>query len=495
MVKTKTQMKKLIRILFPAAVAGLLLLSCDDYRNASLQEYDTLMYFRNGGEQELALYSTGEDGLYAIPVCKGGRNLSGTATVEIVPFDDNKMALYNAVNYTSYTALPQSMFSFLEDDASTPVTSNPLSLEFTAEESVKVVYLKMLTSEVQALMAANPDKTYVMGFQLFSEEKVSDDINILVLIPEVTVPYLTLSTTGLRSDAYDSDSAESATYDNRVKFGIDSNRWEFTCELEVKDQSWLDQYNADHGTSYDLLESKFYEMPKTLNFPKGVKEVPFSITVNRILKDTGEEMPKLRELVIPVAIKSCSKEEFVPFVSSEANDCVFLVQVLMSSDIPVTITADQVTAFYDGKTGYEYSNMFDGDESTFWASPGSAKWGGIPGDEEWGFWFDIHLTTPLSVFVMNYCASPTAVRCPTRIKLGISDDGVNYTLVKDVATEDMRALVGWHALPLVKSDTKFSYIRMGLLETYINDTVYPLNVADVDMTCEVAELKLYGSEN
>ena len=206
-------------------------------------------------------------------------------------------------------------------------------------------------------------------------------------------------------------------------------------------------------------------------------------------------MPKLRELVIPVAIKSSSKAEFVPYTSSEADEYVYMLQVLMNSDTPIVLTENQITAFYNGTVGHTFDLLVDGSESTYWASPGSAKYGGFPGDPDWGFYFDIALDNPLSVFVLQYCAASIPVRCPTRIKLGVSDDGVNYTLMKDVANENMRNLSGWYALPLVKRSTPFNYIRVGLIETYINNGIQSLIIDDVDMTCEVAELKLLGSEN
>ena len=482
------------KFIYTTLIAGAALLfatACYDYRNENMEEYQTMVYFRNGGEQSLALYSTGEDGYYAIPICKGGRNLEGTISVQVLAFDDTRVALYNAANYTNYSAIPSELFSFLKEDGQTPINENPDTVEFGPDDASKVIYVRMNTVAVGQLMAANPDKKYILGFQLFSNDKVSDGVNYLLLTPEIEVPYLSLSTTGVESYSYDaSNTPAGIDYSNRVKLKIDSNRWPFTCYLEVKDEAWLEQYNAEHETNYDLLPAEFYEMPTELEFPVRTTEVEFNITVK------PEGMPKLRELVIPVAIKGCSKEEFVPYTSDEADDYVFMLQVLMNSDTPINLYASQITPFYEGTTGHKYDSLVDGDEKTYWASPGSAKYGGFPGDSEWGFYFDIELENPLSVFVLNYCASATAVRCPSRIKLGVktnADD--DFTLMKDVAYENMRNLTGWYALPLVKRSTPFKYIRVGLIETYINNGVQSLVIDAVDMTCEVAELKLYGSEN
>lgn len=482
-----------LKLMLLTAVAAAAV-SCKDYRSEYLEEYQTMVYFRNGGEQEIALYSTGEDGFYSIPVCKGGRDQSGTITAEVSAFDENATALYNAVNMTSYSLIPPTMYSFV-DNAGNDITANPLELKFGEKEAVKVLKLKLKTEAMKAHMAANPGKKFILGFQLFSKDKVSDNMNLILISPKITIPYLKLSTVGVESYAYDMKNDSVHTdYPNRVKLSIDENRWDFTCQLEVKDAAWIDAYNAAHGTGYELLPAKFYEIPASVDFVKGENEVSFNVSV---VSKVGEDfMPSLHEYVIPVAVKASTKTEFVPFVSAEADEYVYMLQVLMNNDTPIALDVTQITAFYDGLTGYQKDKLVDGDESTFWSSPGSKTYGGFGGDAEWGFWFDIALDKPLSVAAVSYIPNAKKPeRSPTRIKLGVSDDGVNYTLLKDVATEDMHYLTTWHSLPLIKRDTPFSYIRIGLLETFLNDVIYPINIDDVNMTCEVAEIKLFGSEN
>ena len=121
--------KMKFKFIYTTLIAGAALLfatACYDYRNENMEEYQTMVYFRNGGEQSLALYSTGEDGYYAIPICKGGRNLEGTISVQVLAFDDTRVALYNAANYTNYSAIPSELFSFLKEDGQTPINENPV---------------------------------------------------------------------------------------------------------------------------------------------------------------------------------------------------------------------------------------------------------------------------------------------------------------------------------------------------------------------------------
>lgn len=464
----------------------------------------TMSYFRNGGEQALPLYRTGEDGWYSIPVCKSGRDLAGTISVEIVPMEQSSMDIYNAVNYTDYTVIPRDLYSFYKEDETTLITDNPVSIDFAADESAKVVKVRIKTSDLKILMDAFPKRNYVIGLQLFSAKgKVSDDINLLLIKPGMSVPYLGFSNNGVYSytysrKAYAGVETKSEAYSNRVKFSIDRNNWDFDCRLGVHDAAWLADYNASHGTDYELLPSKFYDPMPTLKFTKGETEVPFDITI--YAKKDGESIPALRNYALPVCVKGAyvdnvEKPEFVPYEAEDQNESTFMLQVVMTPD-SLSIQPAQLSAFYDGKGDFLKENIVDGDPKTYWASPGSYKYGGFPGDAKWGFYFDIDLTgNPLDAFVLGYLPNNIPVRVPTRIIVGVSDDGVNFTEVLDEHKEDMHFRIGWYDLPLVKLDHKVNYIRFGLLETFINDTIQPLNIDTVDMTCELAEIHIYGDTN
>lgn len=484
------QMKSIRNIAVALLVAAIGLSSCEDHRRDYMEDYLTMAYFRNGGEQEISLYRTGEDGFYNLVVCKSGADLQGTITVEMIPMNQDAVTIYNSMNYTDYTAIPRYLYSFWTEDEKTEITANPLVLTFGPDQSSQVVKVRMQTNAIRALMDVFPDRTYVLGFQLFSAEgKVSDQINLLVLTPHIEVPYLNFSNTGVYSYTFDKNSPKENVYSNIVKFGVDQNRWDFTCNLEVKGASWLDSYNAAYGTDYELLPAALYEAPASIHFEEGVTEKPIDVKI------FTQGMPALRNYVVPLAVKNTSKQEFVPYVSEDPDEYIYMLHVLMTPE-QLTLQSSQLSGFYNGKGDNVLANLVDGNDNTIWQSPGSYKSGGWAGDATWGFYIDIDLGEhPLDAFVLGYEASAIAVRCPTRIAIGVSNDGVNFKMVADVATADMQYLTGWHDLPLVKLDSKVRYIRMGLLETYINDTVQPLNIDTVDMTCEVAEIRLFGAAN
>ena len=488
-------------ILSALAVAAIAAVSCADHRSDYMEEYQTMSYFRNGGEQSLPLYRTGEDGWYTIPVCKSGRNLSGSISVELLPLDQNAINIYNAANFTDYTAVPRNLYTFYEEDEKTLITDNPVTLDFGPDEAYKIVKLKIETSALKILSDAFPERDYVIGLQLFSAEgKISEDINILMIKPVISVPYLGFSNNGVFSDTYTRKAVQNAstkeeTYSNRVKFTIDRNNWDFDCRLGVRDAAWLEAYNASHGTDYELLPEKFYSIPDALAFKAGETEVPFDVTI--FSKKDGDPIPALRNYALPVAIdgayvEGALKPEFVPFTSSEEDECTYMLQVVMTPD-SLSVSPTQITAFYDGKEDHTTDKLVDGDAATYWTSPGSKTYGGFGGDYTWGFYFDIDLGShPLDAFVLGYLPSVIPARVPTRIKVGVSDDGTTFTEVMDHSHESMHYRTTWYDLPLVKLDHKVRYIRMGLLETFLNDVIYPINIDDVNMTCEVAEIHLFG---
>ena len=104
-------MKRLLPIFFAAAaLSGLP--ACDDPHTEHMEDYQTMVYFRNGGEQSLKLFRTGEDGVYAVPVCKSGFNLQGTASAQVVPLDEARMKTYNYLHETDYSMIPADLDAF-----------------------------------------------------------------------------------------------------------------------------------------------------------------------------------------------------------------------------------------------------------------------------------------------------------------------------------------------------------------------------------------------
>lgn len=473
-------MKKILKYLVPAALALLAAAACEDHRSDYMEEFQTMVYFRNGGEQSLALFRTGENGRYAIPVCKSGRNLEGVTSALILPFDPSQMAIYNIAYETDFFLLPSSCYRFV-DAIGTPLPDqSKVELDFAATDAFKVVNLEVNTNAVSALQELNPDLNYVMAFELYSPGKVSNEINCIVLNPSVEIPKLSLLSPGVETHQYTGASQMSETYRNTVSLNMEQNDWDFTCTLEVMDEDWLEMYNNANGTSFELLPEGLYDLPVSeLSFPKGVTEVPFDVTITR------EGMQMLREYALPVRIAACSKEEF----EIEDGSDVYLLNVRLDPD-QITLTADMVSVSHNqSNDGDGAPALVDGDITTYWHSPWSAA---HEGDPVYGVYVDIALKTPLKAIVLRYCTrSQNGNGIPREVVIGVSDDGQTWTALDDLATEEMQTAgtANWVTLPPVSHTSTFRYVRLGIVVSAAGD----LRGNNTNWT-SLSELELFGTD-
>ena len=467
-------------------LAGLAALSaCVDHRNDYLDEFDTMVYFRNGGEQSLTLYRTGEDGVYRIPVCKSGRNLSGVATAVVIPFDEAQMAMYNVSNETSYSLIPSNLFSFVDENRQPLADQSRVSLEFGPDDPYKVVTISLSTVKLSALMEANPDNEYVLGMQVFADKNVSSDINLIVLKPDIEVPYVSFVSPGVETHKYTSASPTKETYHNTVSLNMEENDWDFTCTIAPRDAAWLADYNNVNGKSYELLPEGCYKLSTTeLKFAKGTLEASFDVEISR------EGMDMLLEYALPITITKCSKSEFAIDETKNA----YLLNVRLDPD-QITLTEDMVSVSHNQSgDGTGAPALVDGSDATYWHTPWSSKV--TDPDPVYGVWVDIALKSPLKAIVLSYeTRAGNGNGIPTHIVVGVSNDGQNFTVIDggDVANDDMSSAVAgqWITLPVMKHSASFKYIRMGIAESVAGD----LRVPSSGAFTALAEIQLYGTDN
>ena len=473
-------MKKILKYLVPAALALVAAAACEDHRNDHMEEFQTMVYFRNGGEQDLTLYRTGENGRYAIPVCKSGRNLEGITSAIILPFDASQMTVYNITYETDFTLIPAGCYKFVDAEGQPLPDQSKVTLDFGAKDAYQVVYLDVNTNAVSALQELNPDTQYVMAFELFSGGKVSNEINCIVLNPAVEIPRLSLLSPGVEVHQYTGASQMSETYRNTVSLNMEENKWDFTCTLEVMDADWLEEYNNANNTSYELLPEELYSLPETeIQFAKGTTEVPFDVTITR------EGMQMLREYALPVRIVACSKDEF----KIEEGSDVYLLNVRLDPD-QITLTEDMISVSHNQSgDGNGAPALVDGDITTYWHSPWSAA---HDGDPTYGVYVDIKLNTPLKAIVLRYCTrSQNGNGIPREVVIGVSNDGAEWTALDDLATDEMQTAgtANWVTLPPVSHTSTFKYVRLGIVVSAAGD----LRGNNSNWT-SLSELELFGTD-
>lgn len=477
-------MKNIFKYIIPAALALVAAAACEDHRSDNMEEFQTMVYFRNGGEQDLTLFRTGEDGLYQIPVCKSGRNLSGTASAVVIPFDDAQMAMYNITNETGYTLIPASCYQFVDDSRKPLADQEKVQISFDSTDPYQVVSLNVNTVAISELQEVNPDAEYVMAFQLFSPGNVSDNINCIILKPAVEIPMLSLLSPGVEEHHYTGASAKEETYRNTVSLNMEKNEWDFNVNLEVMDQSWLTSYNNINGTSYELLPEGLYNLPVTeISFTEGVTEVPFDVKVSR------EGMAMLTEYALPIKLTSSTKEEF----ELDENASLYLLVLRLDPD-QITLTEDMITVSANqSNDGGGAPALVDGDISTYWHTP----WSSVVKnpDSVYGVYIDIELKTALRSILFNYCTrTQNSNGVPTHIVIGVSNDGATWTQIGDYATDEMaNAGVGkWISLPVATNSESFTHIRFGIAESVAGDL--RSSYSDNQPWTSLAELELYGTD-
>lgn len=441
--------------------------SCEDNRGEYLDDYASMVYFRNGGEQTLTLYRVGENTVYEIPICKGGSDRKAETTVTLAVMDQAQLDIYNMANETSYTQLSDNYYSFLTE----------MEFSFTKNDDYKVARVEMKTDAISALQESQRDKTYVLALQVYSDRSVSPDINLLILHPDIDIPELTLATSGLESYAYTSASADETTYKNSVVLSMD-NRWDFECSLEVCDQAWLNDYNAENGTSFAMLPEAAYDIPETVAFVSGSNKAEFAVTIKR------SSFTLLTEYVLPVRIASCTKEQFA--IAEE----VYLLNARLDPD-QIALTEEMLSSLYthtSGVDGQGLPGLCDGNTDTYWQS----EWGqSVNCDETYGIYIDIALAEPLSSIVLKYCTrnSTYTSNIPQGIVVGVSNDGTNYSVLGEVNSGLPTTEAIWYTLPVFASTTTFRYVRFGVARTLSND----LRGLSGYVSTNLGEIELYGA--
>ena len=444
--KNGSDMKK-IQFLTVAAVAmGLCVLwGCEDNRTQYLDEYDTLVYFRNGGEQVITLYSVGNDARYAIPVCKGGSESGADATARIVPMGQDQLDIYNMANETRYIQLPADCYQFL----------TPLEISFSASDRYRVAEVELKTDRIRAEQeAVGNGGQYVLALQLYSDEKVSRDINRLLLVPEVDVPVVTFSAKAADVYAFTPESPEENILSSTLTINMPASsvEWDFDCTVEALGQDWLDAYNVENGTEYGLLSPAQYTLPDKIHFSAGKAEAPFEIVVNR----TG--FNPFEYFAVPVRLVSCSKPEL-----QVDEDAVYLAVVRLEPSLElVSLTADMLSSPYTHSgDGQGIPALIDGDVSanSWWHS----YYGGGPvGDPVYGYYIDVALASPLNVIRFTYWTRSNNNGVPATVRVGVSNDGENWEMIGEVNSGLPTGGLEQGTLPTFFRDDSFTYVRFGI---------------------------------
>ncbi len=475
----KTINKYLLLLGSLAIVAGMT--GCEDTRGEHLEDYASMIYFRNGGDQTISLYRVGENAPYQVPVCKSGSDLSYTAEATVMPVDQSQLDIYNMDKETNYVQIPGDGTGNGPDDCFRFTTET--KLHFAPGETYKVVGVELFTDKISLLQEANPEKEYVLALQVYSDRQVSAKVNLLVLKPKITIPAVSFVEAGVHKLDFNSTSPTETTLTQEVGLGIE-NRWDFTCKLDVHDQAWLDNYNTVHKTEYEMMPAIYDLGDSTVVFTKGSNRGKFSVKIDRT------NMDLFKDYVLPIYLKDCSQKYDDGTIMFKLNDAVFLVHAVYTTILDkITLTEEMLSSDYTSSDGQGIPALYDGKSDTYWHSLYS---GTIPdGDPTYGVYIDIKLKEPLKIIQFKYQTrhnNNNAV--PTLIRIGASTDGQNWTMIQEVKNDLPQATAAWGELPYVKVGEDYTYYRFGVATSALGDLC-----VNASKSTALGELEIYGSRD
>ena len=137
--------------------------ACEDGKDEFLDDFSTILYFRNSGEIPVSVYNTGEDANYQVVINKGGSELNAVTEVSIGTMDDAALAIYNAEQGVKYKAIPTTCYELNGDRKFT----------FAANELYKTMDITLKTELIDGLPALNTGEEYVLPLQLENSRTLS----------------------------------------------------------------------------------------------------------------------------------------------------------------------------------------------------------------------------------------------------------------------------------------------------------------------------------
>lgn len=299
---------KIYKYLCISAVAASLLSCTENQMDIFPDEYKTIVYVKENSANYVTIDATAENPSFDFTVCKGGSEITELADVSVIPLTQEYVdEHYNSASIDiKYSVLPVDSYT----------VDTPLELHFTADETYKVISYTLKSERLAALVSANPDVRYIIGFSLDSKTtSINEKCSRYVCeISDVIVPTLGFERAGLNRLSTPID--ESYTDDElTIKLPVEvkslKNRWDIKADVEL-DREWLNTYNTVNATDYLLPEN--YSFTPKVELVSSEQKAYVMIT----LKNVSEI---LKAVILPLRLKNASQ-----FKISETDDiCAVMI--------------------------------------------------------------------------------------------------------------------------------------------------------------------------
>lgn len=320
-----------------------------DLENQIPERFNKILYLQTTGKQELTLYDTGENNVFSYTVIKSGSDPTLTATADVKVLTQQELdERYGNLEGVNYKLLTENAYS-LEN----------AQMEFTAQERYKILTVSIKPEVVQADM--NTDLTAVWVLPLYVASEVdsinADKNNVFLQIQKVIKPSVQFSNTNVGIITKQYGLAGTFTQNALFKLDVENTSWDVACDFTV-DAEYVNTYNAQHKTSYQLLASN-YSFAEQMTLSKGTTEMPLIVTIEGGNLEPGDYM---------LPIKMSDTSLFSPKEGSDVYPLAIRIMGTQLNRTGWTVVANSQTV--EGNGNGAASNVLDDNINTFWHS----KW-------------------------------------------------------------------------------------------------------------------------
>lgn len=428
-----------LRNLLLLAGAALMLSACDDSKydidNLVPEQYHKILYVNNSGKQELTLYNTGENTTYTMSVFKSGSDPSLTASVDIRLLTEEELN-------TEYVEPEAVNYKILDSGCYELETTH---LDFASEDRYKTVNITLVPGVIEQAMLAQPDVVWVLPLIVVSDkDSINSEKNEMFLqISSVVTPSFGFASTDVTivNCAYQSDMTQNIT------LGLDTeNNWDIDFTLAV-DENYLNDYNAGHGTSYQLPRGA-YTMETELSLPSGTTQLDVPVTIS-----AGELSPG--DYMLPIRITNTSLFEISG--SADVYPLVFRVLGKELDRSGWSIEANTQENNGEGTGNGVPSCAIDGNLNTYWHSSWQSGTHSLPHE----LIVDTQGSYTFTQFAMMQRQSESYTDTAAG-KFYVSDDKTNWIEVGSFTMEKIFDLQYF----TVQNPVKGRYFKVEITESY-----------------------------
>lgn len=375
------------RYTFISAACVALAVSCSEKKEMDIfpEQYRTVIYVKENSTEYVTVDATADDPTYDFTVCKAGSDITARVEASVTPLTQSEVdEEFNSLGAgVEYRVLPADAYT----------VNTPSALNFSEDETYKVVSYTLISGKLAQLSAANPGVRYIIGFRLSSERtSVNGKCSRYICeISDVIVPALGFERAGLNrvSAAIDETWPE-----DRMEISIPvevkslDNRWDIDAKVMV-DRDWLETYNAVNMTDY-TLPADGYETSSSVSLRSTEQKAYVKVTISGVSR-------LLKPVMLPLRLTDASQFK----VSDADGVCALLIDPAIKYPVEIDRSAWkwQECCHEPWENGGNCSAyyMIDNDINSYWHYSWEAS-SPCKGRENHCFVFDMGATQTISGF-------------------------------------------------------------------------------------------------